>query len=128
MSENLRNVSSGVRRLPTPNFNVIKRDGTVQPFSRPKLSNSIVRAGATRTQANQISRTVANQLSTQPKVTTQQVSNLTTQQLININTTAAQQYATYQKPTSEELVLAAQGPVCARATGWTNPHVKHFQK
>ena len=91
----------------TTRFNVTKRDGTVQLFSRPKLAQSIVRAGATKTQANQISRTVATQLSTQPKVTTQQVSNLTNQQLARINTTAAQQYITY-KATSEKLALTAQ--------------------
>jgi hypothetical protein len=71
--------------------NVLKRDGSTQPFDQNKLVSSITKAGATQPQATLVANRVVNRINT-PTVHTTQLSSMVARSLSRVNTTASSQY------------------------------------
>jgi hypothetical protein len=87
--------------------NVLKRDGTVQPFSQNKLVTSITRAGATQPQATLVVNRVVTSINT-PTIATTQLSSMVSSSLSKVNTTAASQYTAYS---AQKYQTAATKPI-----------------
>jgi hypothetical protein len=75
---------------------VQKKDGNLQPFSSNNLYSSMIKAGATQPQATIVSNQIVNRIADKPTITTTQISGMVTQSLSKVNTTAAQNYTTFQ--------------------------------
>jgi len=85
---------SPLLRASTPvGLNVLKRDGSIQPFDKNKLVTSINKAGATEQQANLVSNRVINRLGgfKQP-VPTNKLSTMVAGSLSKVNPTASGRY------------------------------------
>ena len=92
-STSIRKVSSTRTPIRT---NIVKRDGSVQPFNRTKLTSSITKAGATQEQADLVTNRVASRLVPKTSVTTKTLSSMTTRSLSKVNTTASKSYTSYR--------------------------------
>ena len=76
-------------------LNVLKRDGTVQPFDRNKLVNSIQNAGVTPPQASSVSDRVISGLGGQQTVASSTISGMVARSLSKVNPVASNQYVTF---------------------------------
>jgi transcriptional regulator NrdR family protein len=74
-------------------LNVLKRDGSFQPFDRLKLVSSMIKAGASEQQATLVSNRVVNRLSTVPS---HEVSGMVASSLSEVNPAASSQYTRFQ--------------------------------
>lgn len=77
-------------------ISVIKRDGQTQSFSRNKLTSSMIKAGASKTEAKLVSSRVFNRAAPLGTVSSKQLSSMTAQSLSRVNTTASRNYTTYR--------------------------------
>jgi len=89
-----KNISRGA--IPPPGLNVLKRNGSLQPFDKNKLGNSIKNAGATKQQTSLISERVTNRLGNRQTVPSSQLSSMVARSLGQINPAASSQYKTYR--------------------------------
>jgi hypothetical protein len=82
---------SGLTRL-----NVLKRDGSVQPFDKNKLVNSISKAGATPQQASLVTNRILTRLGERQTVPSRQLSTMVARSLGQVNPSASGQYAGFR--------------------------------
>jgi ATP cone domain len=95
-------------------INVLKFNGTVQPFDRNKLVNSISKAGATPQQATLVSNRVVNRLSgfKQP-VPSSQLSSMVARSLGQVNPSASSQYTGFRDQKLARTLTAASSAIPA---------------
>jgi hypothetical protein len=101
-------------------INVLKREGNVQPFDKNKLTNSMIKAGASEQEANKVTNRVASRLVIRPGssnllVPTSQLSSMATRSLSTINPVAAKSYADFKAKESIVASTAAGGSASASA-------------
>jgi ATP cone domain len=98
-------------------LNVLKRNGTVQPFDKNKLVNSINKAGATPQQATLVSDRVVARLPTKQTIQSSQLSSVVARSLSKVNPMAATQYTSFRDQKLGSPLSATGGG--APATPWT---------
>jgi hypothetical protein len=98
-------------------LNVLKRNGTVQPFDKNKLVNSISKAGATPQQATLVSDRVVARLPPKQTIQSSQLSSMVARSLSKVNPTAATQYTIFRDQKLGSPLSATGGG--APTTPWT---------
>ena len=101
--------------------NIVKRDGSVQRFSRTKLTSSITKAGATHQQANLVTDRVTRRLAPKDTVTTKTLSSMTARSLSKVSTTAAKSYTAYRAQKISSIPSAVVG------TATVSPSIQSVQ-
>lgn len=96
MSVTSRNKSSSPGVSTPVGLNVLKRDGSVQPFDKNKLVSSISNAGASEQQANLVTNRVVNRIGDRQTVSSQELSGMVGRSLSRVNSTASGQYVALQ--------------------------------
>jgi hypothetical protein len=100
-------------------LNVLKRDGSFQPFDRLKLVSSMIKAGASEQQATLVSNRVVNRLGgfKQP-VPSGQLSSMVARSLGQVNPTVSNQYTSFRDQKLSRTLTAAPSP---RVTAASSP-------
>jgi signal recognition particle subunit SEC65 len=88
-------------------INVLKFNGTVQPFDRNKLVNSISKAGATPQQATLVSERVVARLAPKQTVPSNQLSSMVARSLSKVNPTASGQYTSFRDQKKISIIAPA---------------------
>lgn len=99
--------------------NVLKRNGSMEPFNQNKLISSMTVAGATQSQATLVANHIVNRLGDKPTVPTSKLSGMVVRSLSKVNQTASGQYTSFR----DQKALRTPAPTTKSATVFGNTAV-----